>query len=192
MEDRRRRALTQRILLVPDGIDVIDETHVVVRVIGASGSHYRVKFSSCSECDCPDYKNRLLPCKHIFFVLHRVLLLEAKDIGPSVQFTTKQTGEYVKFIEQVRKPQLSIEGALHVAPSESLGDRQMVVPPKAIDDQDECPICLDAFDAENEELTHCSTTCGTNFHWICLNRCREKRCPMCRAENRSWPRRKAR
>lgn len=178
---RQTRALTQRILLAPDGIDVLDDQNIVLRVIGASGTIYRVRFSSCSECTCPDFQNRLLTCKHIFFVLHRVLLISPSDLSASAQFTVEQTQEYVRFVQQVRLPQLS-----HIT-GERQEDGRVTVPPRPLSEQDECPVCLEEFEGEGEDLTYCAKTCGANFHSVCIRRCREKRCPLCRAENSSWP-----
>jgi hypothetical protein len=58
---------------------------------------------------------------------------------------------------------------------------------RVIVDEDECSICLEPFDRDNKELTHCASSCGANFHRSCLDEWRRRgprgpfRCPMCRA-----------
>jgi predicted nucleic acid-binding Zn finger protein len=72
---RKRRALEQRILF---GGYRASDSIVTFDVLGTTGKCYIVRFSSTNEgwsCTCPDYalRGRGHRCKHIYFVLARVL-----------------------------------------------------------------------------------------------------------------------
>lgn len=83
---RKKRALQQPILFVDYRAS---DTSIAFEVLGATGSNYRVQFVSSAaggwSCTCPDYAphgrapRRGHKCKHIFFVLARILHVPIDD-----------------------------------------------------------------------------------------------------------------
>lgn len=72
IQSRRERALSQALLLV----DVTKKgVGLVVHVLGSANKVYDITFRPFNSpaCNCWDFKRRKKPCKHILFVLLRVL-----------------------------------------------------------------------------------------------------------------------
>ncbi len=77
MDARLSRALNQPLYLVED---LCSEHETAWKIMGNSGTAYRVGLPlnldvNLLECECMDHQRRKLACKHILFVLHRVLRL---------------------------------------------------------------------------------------------------------------------
>jgi hypothetical protein len=68
---RRHSGLTQRIHLIQ-----IDDfcTDVKFHVLGTTNRVYNVQFNTVVfKCSCPDYVFRKMNCKHIYFIMERVI-----------------------------------------------------------------------------------------------------------------------
>lgn len=74
---RKVRGLTQAISLIA----TIKETNGTKTYIvkGESGNTYKVSINGTNECTCPDFVKRHEECKHIYFVLGRVLKVDIDD-----------------------------------------------------------------------------------------------------------------
>ena len=102
--NRVDRALTQRILFVQVFTEENDNKTKTWRfeVIGASGSTYFVELNSTQvTCTCPDYTTREQRCKHIYFILLKVLRTTAQKAYKN-QFSEEEIGEFVKDIHNVK------------------------------------------------------------------------------------------
>ncbi len=160
-QDRLNRALSQRLLLFPDSLKVVNEDEFRVTIVGTRGDLYRVFINATPECDCMDFQRRKSICKHILFVYHKLLHLDSDTI---TELNYPLQGRVLKaWILRLSERQNE--------PHESKR--------KDWKEQEECPICLEAF-VESEQLLYCAKTCGTNFHKACLDRVRSQKCPMCR------------
>ena len=71
---RLERAMKHRLYLV-ERMSPFD-----FHILGDTGSDYLVSLTSHPECTCPDHKNRRELCKHILFVLVRVLGLPEETV----------------------------------------------------------------------------------------------------------------
>lgn len=69
---RKNRGLSQRILYLSH-TTALDGTTRAYKVLGATGSEYEVTIGNKLWCTCPDSTYRYKRCKHMFFVLGRVL-----------------------------------------------------------------------------------------------------------------------
>ncbi|KAF2641207.1 hypothetical protein P280DRAFT_305241 [Massarina eburnea CBS 473.64] len=64
--------------------------------------------------------------------------------------------------------------------------------PKRQDISGDCSICQEEMRVEGQDLTFCSTSCGGNFHYGCIEKWEERQgrvesgpnCPLCR---KAWP-----
>jgi hypothetical protein len=169
-ESRQDRALRQRLLLADSEIR-IENGGCTFQVIGSKGDFYNVKIDKFPHCDCLDYKNRQIACKHIYFVLSRVLHQPEEIWKKGSQFTDEQV---LVFLEAARKLQESRECWLEV---DEVDHKQ----PRSVEDQKECCVCLCDF-VKEEKLIFCYNVCGYNVHELCFLRMKKDQCPMCRAE----------
>lgn len=133
------------------------------KVMGTTGNIYTVTLSNKIGCSCPDYKFRHKKCKHIYFVL--IKLLKLKDVNQEA-FTTEELadllnrkdindGGVVLSGEKMLKYKKLVNGNIEIIELEPKTD-------------DLCPICMDDI-TNGEEYTHCKYSCGKCIHTDCLN-----------------------
>eukprot|EP00884_Botryococcus_braunii_P021169 jgi/Botrbrau1/7736/Bobra.0159s0166.1 len=147
-------------------------------VLGATGNVYTVTIGCHPQCTCPDYARHpeARPCKHIAYVLIRVLRLPINQ--PEVWQKVLLPAE----AEMVLSGQLSERAEENVLADRSVRDayRKAVQPtdlssPESIQRhvEGDCPICYDEMHSEatakEEEVVFC-TSCGNNVHVECFRR----------------------
>lgn len=73
MDERIRKALSQPIFLIT--IKKINSNEFIFLVEGTKGNEYIInKNNDVYKCSCPDFKNRRQSCKHIYFIIYKVLV----------------------------------------------------------------------------------------------------------------------
>lgn len=147
-------------------------------ILGSTGNVYTVTLTATPSCTCPDRSN---PCKHILFILLRVLNLtfdEAcvwrRSIRPCelVRFLAIPTASDVLAGPRARAMFLRLLS----------GSTQQLRQEGAV-----CPVCLDEMtDGQGIRLVTCGT-CGNSVHGECFDRWKRSRgrrgvsCVVCRA-----------
>lgn len=149
-------------------------------IFGATGNVYTVILSSTPTCTCPD---RTTPCKHILFVMIRVLgvsqndaCVRRKNLRPChlqrlLDMPTLQEA-VAGFTLRQRFHQMFFEG----------GSKKENI---EMEDGTTCPVCLEEMEKE-ERLVACGT-CKNVIHEECLVRWKRSRgrrsasCVICRA-----------
>jgi hypothetical protein len=214
---RKQRALQQRIFFVDCRTTDRD---ISFEVLGTSDKSYHVRFLADKRewsCTCPDYApqgrapRRGHRCKHIFFVLARVLHLSLDD-GPT--FTTIDQVEAAMVAQQVARQFVYDPTQPLPPPAERRAQRGPTSPTDSSDGDnkssdgdskssdgdgksrrvaqrpfagEDCGICYDKFTADSS-VFFCETTCGKSVHQACFQRLvdfkQEPRCPYCRADMR--------
>ncbi len=160
MDARHERALTQRLHFVSPLV-LNDDGSRQFHVIGSTGNHYYVAVhQGTTSCTCADYVRRKQCCKHIYFVLCRILKLQTSIWQQGTRFSSSQ-------LEEIRRSCETLTVVAEVTKRRSLSD------------QPECVICFEEF-MEKEALEFCQT-CGYNYHASCLRLCKTLACPMCRS-----------
>ncbi|XWS17702.1 hypothetical protein CRYUN_Cryun33cG0089800 [Craigia yunnanensis] len=151
-------------------------------ILGKTGNVYTVTLCSTPSCTCPD---RTTPCKHILFVLIRVL-------GVSIDDTCLQrrTLRPCRLSRLLGTPTLleALAGArlrerFHqlFSPAKKQGGSEG---DKEIEEGTVCPVCLDEME-KGEKVVACST-CRNLIHEECLMRWKRSRgrrlasCVICR------------
>merc|ERR1719210_2478032 len=78
-KERTQRALNQRLYLISRRVQELENIFVV---LGSTGNVYYVKFKPDDriKCSCFDARSRKRNCKHILFVLLRVLAVDADHV----------------------------------------------------------------------------------------------------------------
>ncbi|KAL2940125.1 Mitogen-activated protein kinase kinase kinase 1 [Bienertia sinuspersici] len=178
--DRILRALGHRLLL-------LYRSDPNFYVLGATGNVYVVNVSTTLACTCPD---RATPCKHILFVLIKVLGLPLDE--PCLRKRTLRPSHLARILANPSLPDSFASSSLrqifyqefflqreHGGSSE--GSCGAVVEEGAT-----CPICLEEMGKSGKKLVACGT-CRNSLHEECLmtwkrtQRRRMFNCVICRA-----------
>lgn len=167
---RVQRALTQQRIRL---LDTIAPGQYLIQ--GSQDNNWTVHLDGTHvECTCPDNQNRGAVCKHLIFVLIRVL---HKPI------TAARTVRQLLTDVPVAPP----------APVECSSDILMRIwqahpdwkQPRYVEGA-ECAVCFEAMDPTREYIWWCRTTCGNTMHRLCIEQCMAhgiQTCPHCR---HSW------
>jgi hypothetical protein len=167
MSARKSRGLTQKLFL----IETIDNS--IFSIMGSTGNVYTVIIKDNPSCSCPDFATRHNRCKHIYFVLIRIMnvpdpesltysLDELKIMCQNAPIIT----ENLCVSSEIKKKYDAVKGT-------SIKAEKNV---KCMDDL--CPICLD--DLNNDEpCVHCKFSCGRAVHEICFKMWSKQRGNLC-------------
>ena len=141
-------------------------------IMGHSGKIYNVTISNVPNCTCPDFVHKGNRCKHIYFVLMRIMNI----INYSEKyFSDEQLLDMFMNIPPVAK-NLIYEG-------EKLNQEEKEVNQK-FDKGDICPICLDPLE-NGKDLDFCRFSCGKTIHKKCFSMWEKTKgsiCVFCRAQ----------
>lgn len=169
---RIERCFTDNIYLIeslPEDEETPFERSYVI--MGNSGKTYTVTIAHKPRCTCPDFKSRSSRCKHIFFVLIRIMNIENfKDRT----FSEEELLAMFKNIPEVAK-NLIYQGELP-AQQEEVNQK--------FDKDDICPICLDPLE-NGKELDYCKYSCGKTIHKKCFTMWEKSKggiCVFCRGK----------
>ena len=72
IHQRKQRGITQKLFLI-ETLKKKDEKSREYVIMGSTGNVYNVNITNDPTCTCPDYTNHANRCKHIFFVLVRIM-----------------------------------------------------------------------------------------------------------------------
>lgn len=171
--DVRDRALTQR-MFVLDRTRVESNSEHLIEIIslaGTTGNVYTITVDKVPSCDCP-HARKGNQCKHIAYVLSRVLRVKRKELEYQLAFTSSDLKEI--FEQAPPLPSATAEE------SEKDGNRKPI--------QGECPICVVDFEPDSgEKILYCKASCGNNIHADCFNMWKATKptgrvtCPFCRS-----------
>lgn len=177
-EVRAQRALTQPIHL----LEVEHEGYKQwkLKIEGSTGNEYELLLtnSGCS-CTCPDFSKRLQDCKHIKFVVLRIL--RKRECPRKIVLTDEMEDELnLKFDRDVFIDLAkSMENALHITePGKKVKQQQQA---RGAEEESADSDCLICFECLLVECLQCST-CGKGFHSNCLRVWfkHNHSCPACR------------
>lgn len=194
--DRIERALTQRLYLLAMTKSSNEHLQREYKVLGQTANVYTVIISHLPSCTCPDYAKGYL-CKHIIFVLHRVLKVPRNSslLYQQALVTNELNEIFSKADEQNNDVSIYAEDSIRQAYRVKTGDPNVILPTKIIEqksitDDDECPICYEKLLDEQNNILFCSTSCGNNLHKNCFEKWRRAKaslnesitCPFCRVQ----------
>ena len=140
-------------------------------IMGNSGRTYRVTIRERPSCTCPDFRTRGNRCKHIYFVLIRIMNVSNFQ---DRTFSEEELEEMFENIPQVAK-NLLYKGELS-SQKEEVNQK--------FDKDDICPICLDPLE-NGKELDYCKYSCGKTIHKKCFSMWEKSKggiCVFCRAQ----------
>ena len=176
---RKERGKKQNIFL----IETIPPTSKYERkydVVGMTGNVYTITISNSPTCTCPDHTTRFRRCKHIYFILIRVMHVDEDD-EDKAKFTNEELEKMFDSIPDITNN--LIADNKHREAYEKLKDKKdEPIKKKSINDL--CPICLDDLD-NGDELDYCKYSCGKNIHKECFQmwaKSKSLHCIFCRKE----------
>lgn len=186
MSQTKQKALSERLFLVDIKEKKGDELEREFDVMGSTGNVYKVVIKKNSTCKCPDFLFRKNICKHLYFVYLKVL--KAKGDFPKVLkkpqleklfFNLENVTNNLYANEQFREAYINkIKNEAKTSNNNNLGIKEQKV-------DDSCPICMDDFEPEGEELDFCKYGCGKSVHKNCFVMWTKKNngnCVFCRTE----------
>ncbi|WRX35193.1 zinc finger protein [Theobroma cacao] len=153
-------------------------------ILGATGNVYTVALSATPSCTCPD---RTTPCKHILFVLIRVLGVSIDDT--CLRRRTLRPCRLNRLLSTPTYPEAlagaGIRERFHQLYYQAKKQGESSGGVKEIEEGTTCPVCLEEME-KGEKVLACST-CRNLIHEECLmswKRSRGRRsasCVICRA-----------
>ena len=165
MSTRKQRGLSERIYLLDANFDS-DIWNLTIK--GQSKSIYKIKLSSENvKCKCMDFNIRKNVCKHMYFILGRILK-DSKIINK------------IKCVADIEDNfndiSLNLKNILNKHVSNNTNDLEY-------DNKECCSICFEEFGDESVE--QCQLSCKNVFHTECINLwlSNNNSCPLCRS---SW------
>ncbi|KNA05921.1 hypothetical protein SOVF_185870 [Spinacia oleracea] len=186
--DRVLRALEHRLLL-------LNRSDPNFYVLGATGNVYVVNVSTTLACTCPD---RATPCKHILFVLIKVLGVSLDD--PFLRRRTLRPSHVTRLLANPTSTDSPLAGytlrerfhrAFFLQSQRDVigGTTTTNAPSVVVEEGATCPICLEEMGSESvsgERLVGCGT-CRNFIHedcfktWKRTQRRRSVSCVICRS-----------
>jgi len=170
---RKIRGLSERIFLVLTHDFKENDLVRDYDVMGKSGNVYKVSIKKSPTCTCPDHKQRFKRCKHIYFVLTRIMKVK-KEQEDYKEYSDSDLKDMFNNIPQIvgnLKADPSILSRYENMKKNNNGE----IKQREITDEDMCPICLGNLKDTEEELSYCKYSCGTSIHKLCFDVYNKKR-----------------
>jgi hypothetical protein len=168
-----------------------DERNFVI--MGATGGLYNVEISLLPKCSCPDFVKRASgqsnappgPCKHILFVMHRVLKVDQFDpVLYQVSLTCDELERVFREAPVAPCATVLADDAVRFKFRES---EELDTGPKHL--EGDCSICMESLSDETRSISVCST-CENGIHAACMQMYLRAgvggpKCPLCRSQWKS-------
>jgi hypothetical protein len=138
---------------------------------GTTGNVYTVTINKSPLCSCPDHTQRKNRCKHIFFILVRIMKvstenedkLEYDDVDLEDMFDNMPT--HMTEIQSGAKADSSMLNKYSKLNVKT--NKDGTVKPQRITGDSRCPVCLDNLKGSTEPVSHCKYGCGSIVHNEC-------------------------
>ena len=166
---RIERCFTDNIYLI-ESLEPEDDYERKYLIMGNSGRTYTVKIANYPTCTCPDFRTRGNRCKHIYFVLMRIMNIS-------------NYMEYEYSDDELEEMFLNIPPVAKNLLYEDEQTEQKEVNQKFAKG-DICPICLDPLE-NGKELDYCKYSCGKTVHKKCFSMWEKSKggiCVFCRGK----------
>jgi len=149
-------------------------------VVAVADSLHNVSIGQLNTCDCKEYGTGIL-CKHILFVLIKVLKIKREVLHYQNAFVTSEMEE----ILEEAPPDPTAIYKKETSESRPPGEAGLVVQ-KAYEPSDQCPVCYEEMNTA-EITVYCKGNCGHSLHAICYEEWKKARqgkgnCIYCGAE----------
>lgn len=175
-DQRKSRAKEQKIFLVLTHEYDDDILERVYEVMGTTGNVYTVTINNIPSCTCPDYVTRSRRCKHIYFVLTRIMKVHSdkEDIEKYSNDDLRNMFEHIPQITESLKVDVAKLDKYKTLKKNKNGEVKM----REITEEDVCPICLTEFmdesmdeseSIDDSQIVYCKYSCGNCIHKQCFD-----------------------
>lgn len=179
MNSRKAKGITQNLFLI-EIVPSDKEFEKEFIVMGSTGNVYHVTIREYPTCTCPDFMTRMRRCKHIFFILIKVMKIKNSD---QEEYYDDELLEMFKNIPQITE-NLVADSVIKekykrinsIDEKEEENEKDEKVKKKSIDDI--CPICLENLD-NGQDVDYCKYSCGKQIHKLCFKMWCKKNQPTC-------------
>jgi hypothetical protein len=159
---RKERAFEQNIYLL-DVIPTNTPYEKKFRVVGTTGNTYTVRINENPSCTCPDNRENYNTCKHLYFILLRVMRIKT-----SVRKYWSKTDLMAIFQNMPQFIENQI--VMNSQAKQKYDNLNKNIKNKIKQRFDDiCPICLDTIDESMNNSDYCKNNCGKSVHTDCFN-----------------------
>lgn len=202
--NRRERGLSENIYLVK--LEFVSDV-LIFHILGSSKHVYQVslKINASPQCTCPDHKIRKRTCKHMYFVLERVLMksVEQWDLVDDIQLIKLQvedrlphlSNENITSEEYTRKYENQLNVIKSGKVSDSIKQDEEDVNSHARDAlrtdmrNEDCCVCLNEIAIRTQLSTVMCMVCKNAVHAVCWSKWKQinsdDKCVYCRSPMQS-------
>jgi hypothetical protein len=137
---------------------------------GSTGNVYTVNIQNKPTCTCPDHIQRKRRCKHIYFVLIKIMKV-SHDYEDKNEFTDGELKTMFMNVPKITDNLMvdNVELTKYLKYVEKMSNASYPLEMKKIKEGDLCPVCLDELFDTNESLVHCKYSCGFGMHKLCFD-----------------------
>ena len=171
---RIERCYTDNIYLIESvPPDPEEDTERKFVIMGHSGHVYNVTITNRPKCTCPDFYLRHNRCKHIYFVLIRIMNI------PNVTDKSYSDEDLSEMFMNI--PPIA-QDLIYKGDNIERNDGKEVE--QKFEKGDICPICLDPLE-NGKDLDFCRYSCGKTIHSKCFSmwvKSKGSICVFCRAQ----------
>ena len=171
---RIERCYTDNIYLIESvPPDPEEDTERKFVIMGHSGHVYNVTITNRPKCTCPDFYLRHNRCKHIYFVLIRIMNI---DNVTDRYYSDDDLTDMFSNIPPIAQ-NLMYKG-------DEMENNEGKEVEQKFEKGDICPICLDPLE-NGKELDFCRYSCGKTIHSKCFSmwvKSKGSICVFCRAQ----------
>ena len=166
-DDRKQRGKEQRIFLIIThdyDKDILERQY---EVMGTTGNAYTVTINNKPSCTCPDNTIRRRRCKHIYFVLTRIMRVK-QDQEDMVEYSNTELKDMISNIPDiVDNLRVDTNKLSRFKTQQKNGNGEVEM--RDINEDDMCPICLGSLYECGEEIIYCKYSCGKSIHKLCFD-----------------------
>lgn len=172
MANRINNALSQKLYLINQ--NVLQRQYTIM---GSTGNVYTVNINLKSNCTCPDNKLRKVNCKHIYFVLFKILSVPPSLIDKLDQNT----------LDNLYKQEYELDSSIIISPEKKILYDNLCnnVVTNNRENDDICPICLDEI-TDLKDAYYCKNSCKKNVHICCFNMWAKSKGHICVYCSKQW------
>jgi len=167
-------------------------------MLGSTGNVYTIRISRSPSCDCPDFSRGNQPCKHIIFILCRVLglspqshlidsrVLSSDELEQIFANDDARGGAAAAAVQAAQAVVEAVTGkkvaAAEPVEEEEAKEGERPVARKA---EGECCVCFEDFASAGAAQLKACSVCQNHLHGECitawLSQSRDRLCPYCRS-----------
>eukprot|EP00483_Globobulimina_turgida_P005723 UN05733 len=164
------------------GVRQISETDREYIICSSKGDIYFVTIGTLNYCTCFRYANNTIQCKHILYILIKVMKVSTNSTllfqnGFTMNELDQMFAKSPVLIDSLTTNQSILTKWNKI--SKSKGNK-LFVKRKAIQ-EDYCPKCLEILSENDKGITWCRRKCGRNIHNECFDPTKSK-CMHCDAQ----------